>query len=354
MPKPTYPLEVWAYQDVMLDTTRELNKVQPGKELRLAGWDFSQRIAVEHMNFEFNMIGNWLKHLNEEVVPEWDDRFLRVANNLAEIPDKAAARQHLGCLTIEEMDDRYVHLAGDTLKGTMTLGVTRINFASADTDACAIYCSTIADTPGCKGGDKTYFDFRMSDNYGTADLEASYYTGTEGFRYRFSPTGGSLFTLMKLCAISPNRSRLSVIGDIIAADNLRAGSMNGNTVDIWNTASVSGQTSCSSLHTNSFNCDSHTTRGNYHVVGGRHVCRSVNGATADGNGNLTLALPQPAISDVRCGGMLIDGVADNRVRAGYVMRGWANGNKKELRGGGYYAAPLQKLVNGQWITVQTL
>ena len=351
MPKPTYPLEVWAYQDVMLDTTRELNKVQPGEELRLTGWDFSQKIAVEHMNFEFNMIGNWLKHLNEEVVPGWDDRFLRVANNLAEIPDKAAARQHLDCLTIEEMDDRYVHLAGDTMKGTMTLGVPRINFKSADSDFCAIYCSTIADTQ-FTGGDKTCLDFCISDNPDGADLEVSGYA--DGFRYRFQPTGRSLFTLMKLSATSNRRARLSVVGDIIAADNLRAGSMNGNTVDIWSTASVSSQTSCGSLHTNSFNCDSHTTRGNYHVVGGRHVCRSVNGATADGNGNLSLTLPQPAISDIRCGSMLIDGVADNRVRPGYVMRGWANGNKEELRGGGYYAAPLQKLVNGQWITVQTL
>lgn len=351
---PTYPLEVWAYQDTMLDTTQELNKAQPTKEQQATGWDFSQRIAVEHMNFELNMIANWLKYMHDEVVPGWDDRFLKVANNLAEIPDKAAARQNLGCLTIEEMDDRYVHLTGDTLKSTMTLGVTRINFKSADTDACAIYCSTIADTSGYKGRDKTCFDFRMADNYGTADLEASYYTGTEGFRYRFHPTGGSMFTLMKLCAISPNRGRLSVVGDIIAADNLRAGSMNGNTVDIWGTTSVSSQTLCGSLRTNSFNCDSHTTRSNYHVVGGRHVCRSVNGATADGNGNLTLTLPQPAISDVRCGGMLIDGTGDNRVRAGYVMRGWQNGNKKQLRGAGYWAAPLQKLVNGQWITVQTL
>ncbi|MCT7477410.1 hypothetical protein N5V81_21655 [Escherichia coli] len=82
MTKPVIPLDIWANQDVVLENTGELNKSQPKKEERLKGWDMTQRVACEVDNFELHMLSHqMLKHLTEDVVPGWDNRFLRVTNN---------------------------------------------------------------------------------------------------------------------------------------------------------------------------------------------------------------------------------------------------------------------------------
>ena len=69
MTKPVIPLDIWANQDVVLENTGELNKSQPKKEERLKGWDMTQRVACEVVNFELHMLSAWLKHLTEDVVP---------------------------------------------------------------------------------------------------------------------------------------------------------------------------------------------------------------------------------------------------------------------------------------------
>ena len=346
MAKPSFPLEIWAYEDQILPNSHKQNKMRPIDDLWRKGWDKGQKPSCEELNYLLNMMATWAKYISEDQIPSMEGRYLVKDNNLSDLLNVEVARKNLGIVTKAETDARYVKITGDTMAGP--LGLQRINFAAAETDAAWIE-TTISP-------DKTLLDFCLMDNVGSFDDGGT--STVDAFRWRFQPTQPDLnpeFTLMHLNAISVNRALLKVIGNIEAQDNVRS-----NTVTITGTASFGNVSISSQLTTGSFyanggsNVDNMTVRGQYCVVGGRNVVRSVNGVNADGNGNLTIHIPASGVQDIRCGGMLIDGVADNRVRPGYVMRGWANGNKKELRGAGYWAAPLQKLVNGQWITVQTL
>ena len=344
MTKPVIPLDIWANQDVVLENTGELNKSQPKKEERLKGWDMTQRMACEVVNFELHMLSAWLKHLTEDVVPGWDNRFLRVTNNLADVPDKAAARQVLNVYSPEEMDDLYVDKSGDIMIQTQTLGLQRIEFASASTDSAAIY-TTI--TP-----DKTTMDFWIMDNIGGADgtdLDDPSHQ-IDGFRWRFQPSGGQpVFSAMKLNAITANRARLAIQGNLECND-AKSSSANANAVTIPR-ATVNGQQSCGSAQIGGrVDCNDETVRGQYATVGGRNVVRRVNGNSADGSGNLTIPMPSRGVDDVRIANRFKTTYRESRVYPGHVM---CSGNYayKHPYQGDYWTGAIQKLVNGQWITI---
>ncbi|EFM7019299.1 hypothetical protein BAU67_001867 [Escherichia coli] len=344
MTKPAIPLDIWASQEVVLENTGELNKSQPEKDLRTRGWDMSQRPACEIANFEFHMLTAWLKHMTEEVVPGWDDRFLRVTNNLADVPDKAAARKALGVYSPDEMDDLFVDKAGDTLTQSRTLGVPRINFASANTDKAAIYATA--------GKDKTTLDFWAMDNIGGADgadLDDPA-NQLDGFRWRFQPTGGNpVFSAMKLNAITASRARLSVTGSIECND-MKSYSFNANTATMP-TAKVTGQQGCGGANVGrGVDCNDSTVRGQYAVVGGRNVVRGVNGKSADASGNLTIPLPSRGVDDLRIANRFKTTYRASTVYPGHVMLS-GNYAYKHPYQGDYWTGAIQKLVNGQWITI---
>ncbi|QCW18983.1 tail fiber protein [Salmonella phage SE_PL] len=104
------------------------------------------------------------------------------------------------------------------------------------------------------------------------------------------------------------------------------------------------------LTTSNVSATSLTVSGNSATVNGRNIVRSVNGIVADGNGNVNLPTGD-AVTDVMVGDRRTAGVSESPIYPGYIMTGWAFGNKKELRGASYYTAPLMIFVNGSWRNV---
>ncbi len=70
--------------------------------------------------------------------------------------------------------------------------------------------------------------------------------------------------------------------------------------------------------------------------------------------------PQPIdtsagnVRGIRLGARIAAGVSESTFYPGHVMTGWRFGNKKELRGGTYWSAPLQYYINGTWINVSNV
>ncbi|QXL90286.1 hypothetical protein [Salmonella phage NINP13076] len=372
MAAPTVPIEIWAYGDIVLPNTHELNKARPIDDLWNKGWDLGEKPTVEEFNYVLNMLTAWAKYITGEQIPGLDSRFLRVNQNLADLADKAAARTNLDVWSKTESDTRYVNISGDTMTGA--LSVPRLNFQPSESDYAYITTTNPA-------ADTTFFDFVVGDNIGNAPGTSS----IDSMRFRFIPSGGSIFTMMELNAISGTAALCRVTGNIIASGSISGASVTATTANFTNTT-VSGTLNAPTIQSTTIRTGTLTATGNVQgfnvvatsslttpyarvngqcnvnalvvnnnsaTVGGRNVVRAINGATADGNGNVTLNL-SGFVQQIRLGNRFSTGVSESTFYAGHVMTGWAFGNKKELRGASYYTAPLQYLINGQWVTVSNL
>lgn len=162
---------------------------------------------------------------------------------------------------------------------------------------------TIASNATVRGNDTNItFTFRNSANAERAMIYHSTTTNT----LRFRSNGGTEMTLD-------------------GSGNLTATGIKGTALSVT-TSTVSTNTS---------------------TVGGRNVARSVNGTYADANGNITL--PTGAyVSGLKFGKKHQVGVSENRYIPGECIIGWANGDKKELRGAAYWSAPAMYLVGSTW------
>ena len=75
MAKPTYYPD-WATEDTTLPSTGQANKVRPKNSLITIGWDKGQIPSAEELNWELNNFGEWIRYLNDEVVPGLADEYL--------------------------------------------------------------------------------------------------------------------------------------------------------------------------------------------------------------------------------------------------------------------------------------
>lgn len=398
MAAPTVPIEIWAYGNIVLPNTHELNKSRPIDDLWNKGWDLGEKPSCEEFNYVLNMVTAWAKYITGEQIPGLDGRFLRISQNLADLANKATARTNLDVWSKTESDTRYVNVSGDTMTGTLSL--PRLDFQASNTDFAYITTTNPA-------SDQTYFDFVVGDNPGNAGA-----SGVDSMRFRFSPSGGSIFNMMELNAISATAALCRVTGNIIASGSIQGSTMNATTgtftnvnvsgtvttgtlqstttratnlnvtgtgtiatISATNTTTssltVNGTASISTMNaTNStiqnltvpvkitataLQVNGATTTGSLAVsgqsatVGGRNVVRAVNGATADGNGNLTLTIPPQGVMGVRLGPLQsFKERGGNERMSGGVMTAWA-----DFGGSNYwvYLRPLQYLINGSWVTV---
>lgn len=398
MAAPTVPIEIWAYGDIVLPNTHELNKSRPIDDLWNKGWDMGEKPSCEEFNYVLNMVTAWAKYITGEQIPGLDGRFLRISQNLADLANKATARTNLDVWSKGESDTRYVNVSGDTMTGT--LSVPRLDFQASSSDFAYI-------TTTNPESDWTYFDFVLGDNPGTAGS-----SGVDSMRFRFTPSGGSIFNMMELNAISATAALCRVTGNIIATGSIQGATMNATTGTFTN-VNVSGTVTTGTLNTttatttnltvngtaniatmnatnatttnltvngtasaNTMNANNSTIQnlvvpvkitattlqvnggtstgslavtGQGATVGGRNVVRSVNGATADGNGNLSLAIPPQGVMAVRLGPLQsFRERGGNERMGGGVMTSWA-----DFGGSNYwvYLRPLQYLINGSWVTV---
>lgn len=398
MAAPTVPIEIWAYGNIVLPNTHELNKSRPIDDLWNKGWDLGEKPSCEEFNYVLNMVTAWAKYITGEQIPGLDGRFLRISQNLADLANKATARTNLDVWSKTESDTRYVNVTGDTMVGALSL--PRLDFQASSTDFAYITTTNPA-------SDQTYFDFVVGDNPGTAGA-----SGVDSMRFRFSPSGGSIFNMMELNAISATAALCRVTGNIIASGSIQGSTMNATTGTFTNvnvsgtvttgtmnsttaratnltvtgtatiatisatntttssltvngTASISTMNATNStiqnltvpvkITTTALQVNGATTTGSLAVsgqsatVGGRNVVRAVNGATADGNGNLTLTIPPQGVMAVRLGPLQsFRERGGNERMTGGVMTSWA-----DFGGSNYwvYLRPLQYLINGSWVTV---
>ena len=130
---------------------------------------------------------------------------------------------------------------------TSLTGITNLSFATDSSDAASI--TTTVD------GTNTYFDFNLSDDAAQNDM----------WRWRFTPSGGTLFNAMTLDAISTTEAKLTVTGEV-QATRLK-GTLTGNV-----TGNVTG-----------------TVSGNAGSATKLATPRTINGTNFDGTAAITTA-----------------------------------------------------------------
>lgn len=370
MAAPTVPIEIWAYGDIVLPNTHELNKSRPIDDLWNKGWDSGEKPTCEEFNYVLNMVTAWAKYITGEQIPGLDSRFLRVTQNLADVPNKATARTNLDVWSKGEADTRYVNISGDTMTGT--LSVPRLDFQASSSDFAYI-------TTTNPGDNWTYFDFVVGDDLGNTGS-----TNVDSMRFRFQPSAANIFTMMELNAISQTAALCRVTGNIIASGSMQASSMTATSAtftngSVSNTLTVNTLQSTTTYATNvvannnvstgTLNVGSTATVANLVVqnnsatVGGRHVVRAVNGNTADGNGNVTISLPPQGVQDVRLGSEIVFNRNTSEVESfsyrapwGCVVTGfdvWSKSSKQD-EFTAIYSRPIQKYINGGWYTIGQL
>lgn len=369
MAAPTIPIEIWAQGDVVLPNTHELNKSRPIDDLWNKGWDMGEKPAVEEFNYVLNMLSLWANYITGEQIPGLDSRFLRVSQNLADVPNKATARTNLDVWSKGESDSRYVNTTGDTMTGTLSL--PRLDFQAAGSDFAYITTTNIQD-------DWTYFDFVVGDNQGPAGS-----TNVDTMRFRFAGVS-NMFTMMELNALTESAALCRVTGNIIASGSIQSSTMSATTGTFSNATvnstltvntiqsvvtragnvEASGNVLTSTLTVQGHSStDSLSVVSNYASVGGRNVVRAVNGYLADGNGNLSLPMPPQGVMDIRLGSEISTnrnslGTESFVYRApgGCVVTGfnvWSkSSNNDEFRD--MYSRPIQKYINGGWYTIGQL
>lgn len=323
MAKPTIPLEIWAAGDIVLPNTRKPNKERPINDLWSKGYDLGQKPGAEEHNYLFNMMSSWIKYISDEQIPGLDKLYLKLNSNLSDVPNKATARNNLEVFSKTEADGRYVNITGDTMTGNLKL--PRIDFNAATTDGAWI-------TARAAAADWTYFDFGISDNPGNAGT-----AGVDTMRFRFMPSGGAEFSMMELNATNNTTGYLRIFGNLNVRDEITSTSVTVNNATVNQTLKVS-TAEAGSLKVNNNNA----------VVAGRNIVRAVNGATADANGNLTIALPSQGVQQIRFGARqsFKERGGNERLRGG-VMTSWADFGSSNYW---VYLRPLQYYINGSWVT----
>lgn len=329
MAQPTIPLEIWAYENYTLPNTQEPNKERPINDLWKKGYDLGEKPACEEHNYLFNMFSQWISYINKEQIPGLDSKYLKIASNLADVPNKEAARLNLDVFGKAEADSRFVNVTGDTMSGP--LNIQRINFTSDPSDQAFIQAYAA-------GPNKTFFDFWIGDDAGNEGDP-----NTDRMRWCFQGSGYA-FEMMYLHALNSTTSHLVLNGQLYVRDRIDTGTIAANDATFNNL----------------------TVNNNYAVVGGRHVARTVNGYGADANGNINLPLPQQGVLDIRLSGMgSVSNVAftpeasGRRASApdGSVIVALSDAVTKQLWLEDVdiiYYRYIQKNINGVWYNVGTL
>lgn len=345
--KPVFPLEIWAETDLVLPNSGRQNKVRPIDDLWQKGWDKGQKPDCEAFNYLLNLYGRWIQYSIDRLdTPNTD--YLEIAQNLADVLDKAAARRNLDVYSKAEAANAFVNVEGDTMTGPLALN--RINFTGSHAaDFFYVECNYT-------GTESSHLDFVFGDNALEDQIR---------FRGRHS-NNGSIFNIMTV-ELSPDKD----VGKVAIYDTLEVyGSIKtpaldvtqGNFVNMWasnegvfgaircreTTINTSGTTTNYARVNGDCNVNQLIVNNNWAVVAGRHIVRTVNGAGADANGAVWISTG--AVQDIRFGGVIVRGhYPDDWVAPlGEVMVGCDVARDTSVK---FYTRYIQKLVNGTWYNV---
>lgn len=354
--KPVFPLEIWAEADLVLPNSGRQNKVRPIDDLWQKGWDKGQKPDCEAFNYLLNLYGRWIQYTLDRLdTPNTD--YLEIAQNLADVLDKAAARKNLDVYSKAEAANAFVNIDGDTMTGPLSL--SRINFTGSEsTDSFYVECSYT-------GKEASHLDFVFGDNVVEDQIR---------FRCKNTDSNGAIFNVMTIESKDGSTGRVNIYSDLHVSSSISTGTLSATTGNFTNT-NVSGTGSFGTIrcHSTTINSGGTTTNyarvngecnvnslvvnNNWAVVAGRHIVRTVNGAGADANGNVNISA---GVQDIRLTGNTWYYPGHNEISwnwqapAGAVMTGIypqdVGRNSADNIGGVYYAY-VQKLVNGVWYNV---
>lgn len=355
--KPVFPLEIWAEADLVLPNSGRQNKVRPIDDLWQKGWDKGQKPDCEAFNYLLNLYGRWIQYSIDRLdAPNTD--YLEIAQNLADVLDKAAARRNLDVYSKAEAANAFVNVEGDTMTGPLSLG--RINFTgSHSTDFFYVECNYTSE-------ESSHLDFVFGDNATEDQIR---------FRCRNTASNDTIFNVMTIESKDGSTGRVNIYSELHVSGSINTGTLSATTGNFTNT-NVSGTGSFGTIrcHSTTINSGGTTTNyarvngdcnvnqlivnNNWAVVAGRHIVRTVNGAGADANGAVWISTG--AVQDIRLTGNTWYWPGSNLVSwnwqapAGAVMTGIypqdVGKNSADNVGGVYYAY-IQKLVNGAWYNV---
>lgn len=310
MAKPITDIEIWAEDDYVLPQAATENKIRPIDDLWKKGYDVGQTPDAQAWNYVWNMLSTWVKYLDQEKLPSLDNSYLQRSLNLLDLEDVTEARLNLKVYSTTETESRYFKYTG----GSITGGLKVTGTAQVDNTAGVnIKWNEVAGS-----GSAT-----ITNNRGT--------NATGGFIFKSVSVSGSTTTEL---------GRLTILedGSLATTATIRSGS-----VEVSGNSTVVGSSSMGSL--------SVTT--DVAKVSGKNVVRSVNNVAATDAGNVTITIPSPGVTDVRLGAQSTMGASDDfKVPTGCFITGLA-GNK--VTGPNFelhtvYYRPVQKYLNGSWIT----
>lgn len=353
--KPVFPLEIWAEADLVLPNSGRQNKVRPIDDLWQKGWDKGQKPDCEAFNYLLNLYGRWIQYSIDRLdAPNTD--YLEIAQNLADVLDKAAARKNLDVYSKAEAANAFVNIDGDTMTGPLSLG--RINFTGGhSTDFFWIECNYTGD-------ESSHLDFVFGDNLVEDQIR---------FRCKNTSSNGAIFNVMTIESKDGSTGRVNIYNELHVSASISTNTLSATTGNFTNT-NVSGTGSFGTIrcHSTTINSGGTTTNyarvngdcnvnqlivnNNWAVVAGRHIVRTVNGAGADANGNVNISA---GVQDIRLGRQELitvwygPGYGPGDDRNGYVMTVILNHNRDPFIDT-VGRRPIQKLVNGVWYNIASI
>lgn len=127
---PANPIEIWASQDYVLPNTGQRNKKRPIDDLWLKGYDKGQKPSVEHFNYLFNLLTDWVTYL-KDITGGLEDRFLPLdGTTLIFGGDLTGTAQWAGDKTtsvnVQVVDNSHNHLSANITDATSDAVANRV------------------------------------------------------------------------------------------------------------------------------------------------------------------------------------------------------------------------------------
>lgn len=127
---PANPIEIWASQDYVLPNTGQRNKKRPIDDLWLKGYDKGQKPSVEHFNYLFNLLTDWVTYL-KDITGGLEDRFLPLnGTTLVFGGDLTGTAQWAGDKTtsvdVQVVDNSHGHISANITDATSAATPNRV------------------------------------------------------------------------------------------------------------------------------------------------------------------------------------------------------------------------------------
>lgn len=122
MAKPTYYPD-WATSTVNLPGTGKTNKVRPREVIRTVGWDKGQIPTAEELNWWFNSLGVWIRYFDQEFIPTISQTYLpKNGTKINFSGDLSGTASFVGNSTITAsitvLDNSHKHVSNDISDAT--------------------------------------------------------------------------------------------------------------------------------------------------------------------------------------------------------------------------------------------